>query len=140
MPHESTTPAPEEAVRRSMAAAARHDFDGVLAAYRPDAVWDMSTTGVGVFEGRDAIRGFFEDWLAAYEQYEHLIEQFRDPGSGVTLGAYLRRGRPAGSRGFVALRYADVETWRDGLIERSTNHTDVDEARAAAERLAEERG
>jgi hypothetical protein len=27
----------------------------------------------------------------------------------------------------------------DGLIERTTNYADVDEARAAAERLAEER-
>jgi hypothetical protein len=30
--------------------------------------------------------------------------------------------------------------WEDGLIVRVTNYTDIDEARAAAERLAEERG
>jgi hypothetical protein len=33
-----------------------------------------------------------------------------------------------------------VVTWIDGLIERTTNYFDIDEARAAAERLAEERG
>jgi hypothetical protein len=33
-------------------------------------------------------------------------------------------------------------TWRDGLIERITDYpeSDIDQARAAAERLAEERG
>jgi hypothetical protein len=33
-----------------------------------------------------------------------------------------------------------VGVWVDGLIERTTNYTDIDEARADAERLAEERG
>ncbi|HXW58406.1 MAG TPA: hypothetical protein VEJ23_02895 [Solirubrobacteraceae bacterium] len=33
-----------------------------------------------------------------------------------------------------------VWTWRDGLIVRTTNYADLDEARAAAERLAKERG
>jgi hypothetical protein len=33
-----------------------------------------------------------------------------------------------------------VLTWLDGAIERATNYFDIDEARAAAERLAEERG
>jgi hypothetical protein len=32
-----------------------------------------------------------------------------------------------------------VLIWRDRLIVRSTTYTDIDEARAAAERLAEER-
>ncbi len=36
--------------------------------------------------------------------------------------------------------YAAVSVWADGLAMRVTNHTDIDEARAAAERLAEERG
>jgi hypothetical protein len=30
--------------------------------------------------------------------------------------------------------------WSDGLIVRNTTYPDIDEARAAAERLAEERG
>jgi len=32
-----------------------------------------------------------------------------------------------------------VVTWADGLIERTTFYADVNQARAAAERLAEER-
>jgi hypothetical protein len=38
------------------------------------------------------------------------------------------------------MRYAQVNDRRDGLIARETLYTDIDEARAAAERLAEERG
>jgi hypothetical protein len=32
------------------------------------------------------------------------------------------------------------ETWAEGSIGRFTTYTDIDEARAAAERLAQERG
>ncbi len=39
----------------------------------------------------------------------------------------------------VRLRYASVGTNADGLIVSTRNYTNVDEARAAAERLAKER-
>jgi len=39
----------------------------------------------------------------------------------------------------VQLRYPAVVTWRDRLIERITVYSDIAEARAAAERLAESR-
>ena len=58
----------------------------------------------------------------------------------MTFGLFFLRGRPAGSSGFVEFRYASVSTWTDGIIERVTTYTDIDEARAAAKRLAEERG
>ncbi len=50
------------------------------------------------------------------------------------------RGRPVGSSGEVQLRYATVSVWEDGKLARITNHGDIDEARAAAERLAQEQG
>jgi hypothetical protein len=58
----------------------------------------------------------------------------------VTFFVAFQRGTPTGSSGSVELGYATVSTWNDGLVERSTHYTDIDEARAAAERLAEERG
>jgi hypothetical protein len=69
------------------------------------------------FEGHEAIRDFVEDWLAAYEDLHQVIEQFRDLG-GATLALLLQRARPRGSSGVVAIRYAIVGTWRDGLVER----------------------
>ena len=40
----------------------------------------------------------------------------------------------------VELRYAAASVWDEGRVVRLTNYGDIDEARAAAERLAEERG
>lgn len=39
-----------------------------------------------------------------------------------------------------AMCYATVSTWPDGLIERMATYTEIDQARASAERLAEGRG
>ena len=75
-----------------------------------------------------------------YEDFEVALEEVNNLGNGVTILVAVQRGRPAGSSGFAELRYAAVMTWADGLIERITFYTDIDEARAAAERLAEERG
>jgi hypothetical protein len=52
----------------------------------------------------------------------------------------LQSGRPVGSDGRVQWRYAGLTTWVDGVAVRTTNYTDIDEARVAAERLARERG
>jgi hypothetical protein len=45
----------------------------------------------------------------------------------------------AGSSREIEARYAAVNVWVDGLIESVTNYADIDQARAAAERLAHER-
>jgi hypothetical protein len=62
-----------------------------------------------------------------------------DIGNGVFLGVYVQSGRPAGSSGETQLRSAAAGDWEDGLFLRITNYLDIDEARAAAERLAQER-
>jgi ketosteroid isomerase-like protein len=115
----------------------RRDFDAVISFYVPDAVWE---TGLEVIEGREAIRGFFEDVLASYEEYDSEAVEMVDLGNGVTFAVLLSRGGLPGSSGDVQMRWAAVAVWEDGLIERLHSSTDIDEARAAAERLAQERG
>jgi ketosteroid isomerase-like protein len=140
MHEESTTPDLEEAGRRGREALNRGDLDAAVAMYARDAVWDVSSLGLeGVFEGREAIRGALEDLIAPYEDLEVVREEFRDLGSGVTFLVFLARGRLRGSTRFVESRMASVATWANGLIERQTTYPDLDEARAAAERLAKER-
>jgi hypothetical protein len=46
--------------------------------------------------------------------------------------------RTAARRGYVELRSAPVFVWVDGMLAQVTLYTDIDEARAVAERLAEE--
>jgi hypothetical protein len=118
----------------------RRDFEGLMALYAPHAVFDRSLIGLELMEGRDAIRAFVEDWIGAYEEYEQVLEEFRDLGNGAVFCVFRQRGRPKGSSGFVELRYALTGIAGEGLIKRSTSYDDIDEARAAAERLAEERG
>jgi ketosteroid isomerase-like protein len=138
MPEEQTTPDLVEKVRRLVEGSNRRDFDLVCALYARDAVWDMSAVGLGAFQGREAIRGVLEDWVDAYDEFELEVEVICDLGNGVTVGVVVQCG--SGSTGWVQFRYAGVSTLVDGLIERTTNYIDIDEARAAAERLAEERG
>jgi hypothetical protein len=102
----------------------------------------MDTSAAGaleVFEGREAIRKFLEVWRGPYQDFELELEEFHDQGSGVTLSVLVQPGRLPGSSSFVSVRGGHVGVWCDGLIERNTVYLDIDEARAAAERLAEER-
>jgi uncharacterized protein (TIGR02246 family) len=139
MTEECTTPDLTVLEQRVVEAVNARDIDAILSLFAPDAVFEISGT-FAVFEGRVAIRGFAEDWLGAYDEFEMDLEEIRLLGHGVTFVAWVQRGRPVGSTRWVQIRRASVGTWVDGLIQRSTNSTDIDEARAAAERLAQELG
>ena len=140
MPNESTTPDLVELQKRLTAATNRGDVDAVVAFYAPDAVYDMSPVGMGVFEGHAAVRGFIEDWWTSYEESGFEAEETLDLGNGVGFRVLVQKGRPVGSSGEVQLRYGTVSVWEDAKIVRVTNYSDVGEGRAAAERLAQERG
>jgi ketosteroid isomerase-like protein len=139
MAEESTTPDLVELQKRLTDASDRRDLDAIAALYAPGGVWDMSPLGVGIFEGLAAARGFWKDWFASYEDYELEAEEILDTGNGVGFRVLVQKGRPVGSSGEVVLRYAAVSVWEDGKVVRMTNYTDIDEARAVAERLARER-
>jgi ketosteroid isomerase-like protein len=69
------------------------------------------------------------------------MEEVVDFGNGVAFATVRESGRPTG--GTVDNRthstYGFVIVWIDGKIARITAYPDITEARAAAERLAEER-
>ena len=67
------------------------------------------------------------------------FEDVLDLGNGVVFLVAVEKGRLVGSTGVVQQRQGWVVTVVDGLIVRITSYTDIDEARAAAERLAQER-
>jgi ketosteroid isomerase-like protein len=139
MSEESTTPDLVELSRRLVEAGNRHDFDAVMSFYAPDAVWEGRASGM-TFEGRTAIRGFWEDATVSYEEVELQPQEILDLGNGVTFGVERTSGRLIGSTGRLEFRFASVAVWEEGLIVRVTIYSDIDEARSAAERLAQERG
>jgi ketosteroid isomerase-like protein len=141
MSEEPRTPDLVELGRVVFEAANRKDFDAILSFYARDAVWDMNPLGgLGIFTGHAAIRSFWEDWYASYEDFEIEPEETLDLGNGVGFNVVIQKARPVGSSGAVRLRYALVSVWVEGLIVRLPNYSDIDEARTAAERLAAKRG
>jgi uncharacterized protein (TIGR02246 family) len=135
---EPTTPDLVELLGRALEAANRGDLDAVASSFAEDATFEGRALG-DRFEGRAAIRSFVAEWFGSYEELEYGLEEVRNLGSGVLFAVVVQNGRPAGSAGHVRQREGWVFVWVRGLIARLTI-SEVDEARAAAERPAEERG
>jgi ketosteroid isomerase-like protein len=138
MSEESTPPDLVEAVTRHFEEAERGDFDAVFTAYAPDCIWeseDGMTHAVGVFQ----VRGFWERYAAMFEDRTLKVETVVDLGGGVVYAVYHGEGRLPGDKGVFTARGAYIFVWLDGVITRVIAFQDPDEARAAAERLAEER-
>ncbi len=141
MSDEPATPDLVELTRRVFEAMNRRDMDAVVSRCLPDCVYDPSPTGqVGVFEGPAAIRGFVEDWSGAFEELRFDFDEVRDLGGEVVLAVVRQVARPAGSTRYVRAHEAYVCQWVGDKTARVTVYLDIDAARAAAQRLAEERG
>ena len=138
-PEESTAPDVVGLTRALLEAAKRHDLDAYMTLFAPDAAFDLSDLGIGTFEGAAAIRGFMEDWWGTWANHRSELEEIADLGHGVVFARAWEEGRLGGSQGYVEQRVGRVLLWEEGMIERFTAYLDIDEARAAAERLAESR-
>lgn len=136
MSEEPTTSDPVAVVRKQLEAADRGDLDAVMANVADDAVLDGRADLV---EGRAAIRGFIEEWFEAYEELHYELEEVSHLGGGVVFAVVIQIGRLIGSGGHIRQREGWVYLCAGGSIIRLTT-SEVDEARAAAERLAAERG
>jgi ketosteroid isomerase-like protein len=128
-----------ELSRRQVEAVNRRDMEALMRFCPPDGVYDTSPSGLGVFEGPTAIRAFLQEWWDAFEDLRFELEEALDLGGGVTFTVVRQDARPAGSTGHVRKREAYVVEWVAGMVARLTVYTDIDEGRAAAERLAEAR-
>ena len=76
MHEESTTPDLVRLVQQVGEAANRRDLDAVLEPFAPDAVWDMSAFGMGVFHGRRAIHAFWRIGTARLRRSSMMPRRF----------------------------------------------------------------
>ena len=139
MAEESATPDLVALTRQLFDAASSGDVDLLMQFYAPDAVWE---TTLVTLDGSAAIRERLEEWLGAFDELEFELEEILDLGNGVTLTVVNQRARPAGSSssgGYMQRQEALIGVWEQGLVTHATTYLDIDEARAAAERLAHER-
>jgi ketosteroid isomerase-like protein len=139
MPEESTTLDLVERWRRASEAADRRDFDTTMGIFAADAIWEVQPLGI-TLESAPAIRSFLEDWFRAYEDYEYDQEEGHNLGNGVVFVVSRLDAHPLGSPGSLEERWAFTVVWEAGVVVRVMARNNIDEARAAAERLAEERG
>jgi len=137
---ESETPDLAQLSRRRIEAINRRDLEAVIGFFAADAVWDMSPVDMGVVEGSTAIRDALRIWWETFPRIVTELDEVLDLGNGVVFQAVTQRGSPTGSAGEIRQRSARVLVVVDGLIEALTSYNDIDAARAAAERLAKERG
>jgi ketosteroid isomerase-like protein len=139
---ESTTGDRVELVRDLLDAANRRDLDAVMSFHAADAVWDASNTAAGVFEGAVAVRCFLEDWYGAFEEWHGEPVELVDHGGGVVFALVRWDGRPAGSESSAQALGALLFELADASMLRVTVYTrgGIGDARAAAQRLAEQRG
>ena len=140
MAEESTTPDLVEVIRGMFEAGDRRALDTVMSVFDPDVVLDLSHgIGLGSFRGHAAVREFVADWWASYEEFENKPEEIIDLDNGVVLSINHQLARPVGVSGQVKRTDAYVFLFEGGACVRWTAYPDIDEGRAAAERLAEER-
>jgi ketosteroid isomerase-like protein len=126
-----------ERSRLLFAAASRRDLDTLMSFYAPDAVWE---TTLVTLDGSAAIQERLEEWFGAFDELEFELEEILDLGNGVTFTLVNQRARPTGSSsgGYIQRQEALIGVWHEGRVTRVTTFLDIDEARSAAERLAEE--
>src|SRR2546425_5217239 len=117
----------------------RHDLDAVLGFFAPEAVYDLSDLAMGTFVGAAAIRGFLADWSGTWGDHLAEIEEIVDLSHGVVFVHAREVARLAGSDGQVEQHRGWVYVCVDRMVVRFTAYLDIHEARAAAERLAQER-
>jgi SnoaL-like protein len=147
MPEEPTTPDLVELTRQLFATppgpwSQDAVVDTFTGPYAPDVVWE--SVGLGTtFHGLAASREFLGDWLARFDGYDIDVEEILDLGNGVVFVKSGHAGRPIGSPEHVRLPpeiLVNVFVWERGMITHVVSSGDTQEARAAAERLAQERG
>jgi ketosteroid isomerase-like protein len=125
-----------DVVRAQFAATNERDFERAMGLYADDVVLVVQADAFlqgGTFEGRDAVGGWFGDWLRTFEPgYRFEIDETRDLGGGVVFLAATHRGRGRASGVEVVGRTGYLYTVRDGKIVRAELFRTPEEALNAA--------
>jgi len=108
-----------------------------LAQFHPDGEWSSAIKrqvegGEGLYQGREEIGGFWDEWHAVWDDLEIIISESCSPRDGCVFAFGALRGSGKGS-GVVSERpFGWVFHFEDGLIREVRAYLDRDEAREAA--------
>jgi ketosteroid isomerase-like protein len=119
-----------------MEAANDRDFDAAMSVFAADATFDVTSAGLGVFRGVQAIRAYLEDWVGAYQQQRFSEWNGEDLGGGVVLAVVAFDARLPDSTANVRERWAFTCRLQQGQIASVKADGDLERARAQAALLA----
>ncbi len=95
-------PSDVELIRNHYTATNERDFERAMSDYAEDvALVVLAGLGTGVFEGRDAVGGWFGDWFGTFDRDAHfeLTELSQRPdGRVLVIADFKGRGRESGAR------------------------------------------
>jgi ketosteroid isomerase-like protein len=124
-----------ETLRGTYAAISRGNWDAAFGMADSDFQFKTGDriTSPGTYQGTEAVRSFFADFWAAFEQVTAEPEQFFDHGDRI-VALVLLRLRPRGSSAEVEMRVGHLWTMRDGKTVRCEVFPEPEQAIAAVER------
>jgi ketosteroid isomerase-like protein len=119
-------------IKGSYEALNRRDIDGTMEVLDPDAKWveHSELPEAGSYEGRDTIRGFLEQYLDSWDEFEQQIEEVHTDEDCVLL--FIRLSASGKGSGIdVESRYAHLWMMREGRGVRVDAYYDREAALAA---------
>ncbi|HTY95530.1 MAG TPA: nuclear transport factor 2 family protein [Solirubrobacteraceae bacterium] len=137
MPGDATAPDTVELARELLETGHRGEWDRAMEFFSPRAVW-VAIDAIEAFEG-PAMRDFWIEWYSAYEDVHIEIVDLVDLGGGLVMAVIHQSGRFGDAPTRITQDATLLYEWSSGLVDRVTSYARPDEARAAAERLLEER-
>ena len=97
----------------------------------PDIVWraaEGAIDDIGEMHGQVAVRRYMEDWIDTFDDYKVVVEELREVGDDRVLSIQRVKGRAKLSGVEIELRYASVNTVRDGKAVRVREYLSVEDA------------
>jgi ketosteroid isomerase-like protein len=120
-----------EIVRDSLKAFGDGGLDVAAEFWHPDINWraiEGALDDAGEIHGKEAMRGYAQDWLDTFEDITFTPEELLDVGDDRVIAVQRLTGRARLSGIESGLRYAVVYTLRDGKIVRGREYGDRQEA------------
>jgi len=120
-----------DVVRRAFQAFADQGLDAMAEFWDPDIDWraaEGAIDDVGEMHGLAAVRRYVQEGLDTFDDLSLAVEELRDVGDDRVLSIQRLKGRAKLSGIEVELRYAGVNTVRDGKIVRVREYLRVEDA------------
>jgi ketosteroid isomerase-like protein len=120
-----------EVMRTAFEAFADRGLDAMAEFWDPDIVWraaEGAIDDVGEMHGLAAVRRYVQEGFDTFDLLSLVVEELRDVGDDRVLAIQRLKGRAKLSGIEVELRYAGVNTLRDGKVVLVREYLRVEDA------------